>query len=147
MDDPVLRLGSDWTARVDRFNHGGQASHEIHVFNPAGEEVGVFGKGGWINKHGHTGAPALPRNVFNTLNGANVNELRAQGRIAPRGQQDIRGFKYLGRAGSALNFLGGALMMYDGYQAGEAARRNGTSWSYEMLRRVDPRVGAPVPEG
>ena len=46
-EDPPVTLGAKWTARLDRFNVGGVARHEIHVFNPAGAEVGVFGQDGW----------------------------------------------------------------------------------------------------
>src|SRR5215472_11013620 len=46
-------LGQGWTGRVDVFNIGGQASSEIHVFNPSGQEVGIVsGANGWIGKHG-----------------------------------------------------------------------------------------------
>ncbi len=51
-------LGSGWRARVDTFNTtGGLSSHEIHVFDNAGNETGVFGPKGWINKHGFQGTP------------------------------------------------------------------------------------------
>ncbi len=57
-------LGGNYTGRVDTFNYGGNASFEIHVYDPRGAEVGVYGPGGWINKHGHKGAPrGLPDGV------------------------------------------------------------------------------------
>jgi RHS repeat-associated protein len=133
----VDRLGDGYTARVDRFSTaGGAASHEIHVMNPQGQEVGVFGPGGWIAKHGREVAPEIPRDVFNKLNSVNVRELRAQGRLAEKGFEDIRGFKYLGRMGKALTFLGICTMFIDSYFADRAAHENGTGWAYEMMRQM-----------
>ncbi|MEZ0470475.1 RHS repeat-associated core domain-containing protein [Luteimonas salinilitoris] len=57
-------FGSGYTGRVDTFNYGGNSSYEIHVYGPKGNEVGVYGPDGWINKHGHNGAPqGLPDGV------------------------------------------------------------------------------------
>jgi len=57
-------LGGGFTGRVDTFNYRGDASFEIHVLGPRGNEVGVYGPDGWINKHGFKGAPSgLPSGV------------------------------------------------------------------------------------
>src|SRR5690606_39147134 len=57
-------LSNGYSGRVDTFNYGGNASFEIHVYDPRGAEVGVYGPDGWINKHGHKGAPrGLPDGV------------------------------------------------------------------------------------
>ncbi len=57
-------LSSGYTGRVDTFNYGGNVSFEIHVYDPRGTEVGVYGSDGWINKHGHRGTPrGLPDGV------------------------------------------------------------------------------------
>jgi len=57
-------FGGGYSGRVDAFNYGGSASFEIHVYNPRGNEVGVYGPDGWINKHGFKGAPSdLPDGV------------------------------------------------------------------------------------
>ncbi len=91
-------LGNGWYARVDRFNVGGQASHEIHVFKGGfskAHEVGILGKSGWIARHGHTGAPpkGITSGLWNKLNGLNVDALRHTGRLPTR----CRGYSYLPR--------------------------------------------------
>lgn len=61
-----VNLGSGYTGRVDTFNYGGNASFEIHVYGPRGNEVGIYGPDGWINKHGFKGPPSgLPDGVEN----------------------------------------------------------------------------------
>lgn len=87
-----VNLGSGWSARVDQFNVGGAASHEIHVFNAAGKEAGVLGSKGWIAKHGFSGTtPEMPQNVANRLKGINVEIMRKQGLIRPKGEANIKG--------------------------------------------------------
>jgi hypothetical protein len=97
-------------ARVDSFNSGGQSSFEVHV-KKGNVEVGVLGPGGWINKHGHSGAPELPKNIENACNGIAVNEMRKRNLIPDKGSMDIkdgkwkkllRGLPWLGAAGRAL---------------------------------------------
>jgi hypothetical protein len=84
-------LGGGYTARVDRFNTtGGQASFEIHVYK-GDTEVGVLGPNGWINKHGHKGAPELPESVNNACNGIAVDEMRKAGHIPAKGKMNIKG--------------------------------------------------------
>jgi hypothetical protein len=46
-----VNLGQGYTGRIDPFNVGGQASFELHVMNPQGREIGVYGPNGWIDKH------------------------------------------------------------------------------------------------
>lgn len=59
-----MTFGSGYTGRVDTFNYGGGASFELHVYDAKGNEVGVYGPDGWINKHGFRGAPrGLPEGV------------------------------------------------------------------------------------
>jgi hypothetical protein len=86
-----LNLGGGYSGRVDSFNGpGGQSSLEIHVYDAQGDEVGVWGSSGWINKHG-----GVPENVSpdleNTLRGMSIGQLRARGLIPPKGRADIRG--------------------------------------------------------
>jgi RHS repeat-associated protein len=60
----TVDLGNGFWGRVDTFNYGGNASFEIHVYNSKGVEAGVYGPDGWLNKHGHKGAPnGLPDGV------------------------------------------------------------------------------------
>jgi RHS repeat-associated protein len=127
-----LDLGLGWTGELDRFNVGGGSSHEIHVFNPAGQEVGVLGRDGWINKHGFTEPPAIPREVLNKLNGANVAELRAQGVIKARGRQDIRGGKYMRGAGRVFGAVGDLALLLQALDACQRAAQHGTNPLYEM---------------
>jgi RHS repeat-associated protein len=87
-----INLGQDHTCRVDSFNTGAGASHEIHVYNGAAE-VGVFGPDGWINKHGFTAGPTLPPEVANKLNGVSVNAMRQQGMIPRKGMANIKGLR------------------------------------------------------
>jgi len=118
-DDPInesdpsglagpLNLGQGWTARVDTFNTGGQAASEIHVFNAAGDEVGVVsGTNGWIGKHGfpdNVRPPDIPDGVLDAINGINVNQLRLQGELAPKGAADITDGAYL-QSGRLLGIL------------------------------------------
>jgi RHS repeat-associated protein len=95
-------LGGGYTARIDQFNTGGRSSFEIHVFDPSGTEVGVFGPGGWIKKHGIAEPPNLPDNVYNSLKGHAVDQLRRHGFIPPKGMANIKGLNF----GKILRGLG-----------------------------------------
>jgi len=103
-------LGGNWTALVDPYRGpGGAASHEIHVIDPAGREVGILGQNGWIKKHGMTEVPDLPKEVWNRLNGINVDLLRRQGKLPQKGRLNIKGGRYmkgLGCFGPVLDVLG-----------------------------------------
>lgn len=103
-----INLGQGWTARVDTFNLNGQAASEIHVFNPSGTEVGIVkGDLGWIGKHGfpdNVRPPGVPDDVIDAINGVNINQLRAEGNLAPKGQSNITNSRYL-RPGRTLGLL------------------------------------------
>jgi RHS repeat-associated protein len=89
--DP-LNLGQGYTGRLDEFNYGGSSTFEIHVYDKGGKEVGIFGPGGWLNKHGHKGRPVgLPDQVENSCKGIAVEKLRASGKLPPKGQLNIKG--------------------------------------------------------
>ena len=60
----TIDLGGGFTGGVDTFNVGGSASFEIHVYDRKGNEIGVYGPNGWINKHGFKDAPTnIPAKV------------------------------------------------------------------------------------
>jgi len=81
-------LSSGYTGRVDTFNYGGNASFEIHVYDPRGAEVGVYGPDGWINKHGHKGAPrGLPDGVEAQCKNFSDDYSRRTGIAAKRASQ------------------------------------------------------------
>jgi RHS repeat-associated protein len=126
-------LGGNWTALVDPYRGaGGAASHEIHVIDPAGREVGVLGPNGWISKHGITEPPDLPQGVWNRLNGMNVDLLRRQGKLLPKGRQNIKGGRYmkgLGCLGSVL----GVLDLIDILQRAESSGKSPTQQYLEDL--------------
>jgi RHS repeat-associated protein len=85
-----ITLQNGYTARMDTFNHGGSATFEMHVFNPQGTEIGIYGPEGWINKHGLS-TPQLPQEIENSLRGISLEESRGLG-IAPlRGTSNIKG--------------------------------------------------------
>jgi hypothetical protein len=133
-----IDLSKDWSARVDKFNAGRGSSHEIHVFNSSGDEVGVFGPRGWINKHGFKSPPSsIPDNVANRLNGINVDLLRKQGLLPEKGFCDIKGGKYLKGGVGVLSFLP---LILESIAASKQAQEEGISvWSI-MLRDM---VGEP----
>jgi hypothetical protein len=88
--DNSLNLGEGYSGRVDSFNGpGGQASFEIHVYDSAGNEVGVWGPEGWINKHAGIPEEVSPQ-LENTLRGMSIDQLRASGLIPDKGQADIK---------------------------------------------------------
>jgi RHS repeat-associated protein len=107
-------LGSGWTGGMDVFNTGGRALHEIHVFNNVGKEIGIFGPTGWINKHGFTGAPQnIPQNVYNRLNGINVNQLRKEGLLPLKGRMNIKGGRYMNVLSKTLCIAGFVISVLD----------------------------------
>jgi RHS repeat-associated protein len=131
-----LNLGNGYTARVDQFNSiGGNASHEIHVYNNINEEVGVFGPGGWINKHGFTGAPEnFPQDVFNSLNGVNVDLLRKEGSLPAKGTCNIKGGRYM----NGLGILSTLLMIPSVLDAERRANEHGVNvWDQMILDFYD----------
>jgi hypothetical protein len=87
-----INLGRGYTGRVDSFNLGGQGSFELHVMNPQGREVGIYGPNGWIGKHGFTGKPPnLPIEVENQCKGVAVDQMRRAGLLPPKGRANIKG--------------------------------------------------------
>ena len=87
-----VNLGQGYTGRVDSFNVNGQSSFEIHVYNEKGREAGVYGPDGWINKHGHKGAPSgLPSEVENRCKGIAVDKMRKAGDLPKKGRGNIKG--------------------------------------------------------
>jgi RHS repeat-associated protein len=130
-----INLGKGWSARVDTFNTSMGSSHEIHVWN-ANQEVGVFGPRGWINKHGFKGAPQnLPREIFNKVNGINVDIMRRQGIIPPKGQMNIKGGRYLRGMGS----VGVLIMLMEAYETQQRAEECGKDfWEQSIEDMVGP---------
>jgi len=84
-------LGGGYTGRTDVFPSGrnNASGFETHVYDPRGNEVGVYGPSGWIWKHGFKEPPVLPPCVDNALRGKTIDMLRRMGRIAPKGRADI----------------------------------------------------------
>ncbi|MEU2127260.1 hypothetical protein [Streptomyces sp. NPDC018352] len=87
--DP-LNFGSNYTGRLDRFEIGGTADFEIHVYKN-GKEIGIFGSDGWFAKHGKSADVKVPRETYNLLKGLAVGEMRREGRIGPKGKEKIKG--------------------------------------------------------
>ncbi|MFB7213919.1 hypothetical protein [Streptomyces sp. NPDC056255] len=87
--DP-LNFGSNYTGRLDRFEIGGTTDFEIHVYKN-GREIGIFGSDGWFAKHGKSADVKVPRETYNLLKGLAVGEMRREGRIGPKGTENIKG--------------------------------------------------------
>lgn len=87
--DP-LNFGSNYTGRLDRFEIGGTTDFEIHVYK-SGKEIGIFGSDGWFAKHGKSADVKVPREIYNLLKGLAVGEMRRDGRIGPKGTENIKG--------------------------------------------------------
>jgi RHS repeat-associated protein len=112
-----IDLGGGWKGGIDQFNIHGAASHEIHVFDKAGKEVGVLGPKGWIPKHGHSGeAPKMPKDVSDRLMQANKGIMQKQGNIPKEGGKEsgkangkgagvVRGLGAMGLLSGILNDL------------------------------------------
>jgi RHS repeat-associated protein len=99
-------LGSGWSGRTDMIP-GTDGQFEIHVFDPKGNEVGMFGKDGWFNKHGHKGRPEqCPQAVEDQLKGRAVDILRRSGKLPPKGQGNIKGSRWTLRSGAAIGGIG-----------------------------------------
>jgi RHS repeat-associated protein len=91
--DP-LNLSGGYTGRMDVFNMGHGTDFEIHVYDKSGAEVGIFGSEGWINKHGITSDVEMPDGVESRLKGMAVDQMRKDGRLKPKGTEDISGDKW-----------------------------------------------------
>jgi hypothetical protein len=106
-------LGQGYSGRFDLFNYRGQASFEIHVMNPSGREVGVYGPEGWINKHGFSGRPdGIPLEVKNQCKGLAVDRLRAAGHLPPKGRMNIQGKRWM-RVLRSLPWIGAGFGAFD----------------------------------
>jgi hypothetical protein len=125
-------LGKNWSARIDKFNTSAGSSHEIHVFNEGGNEVGIFGPKGWINKHGFKSPPNdIPSEVYNRLNGMNVDVMRKQGVLPEKGFCDIKGGKYLRGGIQLLTFIP---LILESIGAAKQAQQQGVSVWAIMLQ-------------
>ena len=125
-----INLGQGYSGRVDTFNTGGSASFELHIYDSGGNEAGIVGPDGWINKHGFTGPPELPDDVMRVVKGVAVNTARDAGMIAKGAS--IRNWLWNGTMG-AINRsgrIGGAIVgilaiqaaVQSGLQAAEDAK-------------------------
>jgi hypothetical protein len=98
-----LKLPDGYGARVDQVP--GTDLFEIHVCNPGGDEIGLYGKDGWFKKHGHNPEKVnVPQNVENSLKGIAIDEGRRRGEIPGKGKANIKGL--LKRLGGGLGALG-----------------------------------------
>jgi len=89
-------LGVGYKGGIDIFEQARGADFEIHVFDPKGQEVGLFGPDGWFNKHGHKGAPKMcPTRVENQLKGNAIEVMRRTGELPPKGNFNIKGNRWM----------------------------------------------------
>ena len=100
-----VNLGKGYLGRVDMFNVSGSASFEIHVFDPKGNEAGLYGPQGWFDKHGLKGRPSgLPDVVETQCKGQAISIGRRMGLIPQKGdpysRAMIRGNKWKSFFGS-----------------------------------------------
>lgn len=110
LGETPLNLGDGWSGRVDTFDYRGEGTFEIHIYDPQGNERGVFGPDGWINKHGHKGSipdDIVPEHVFNKVRGEAIERLREGRKLPERGTANIKGV--LKNTGGANIKLVGAL--------------------------------------
>ncbi|PKW09040.1 RHS repeat-associated core domain-containing protein [Streptomyces sp. 1222.5] len=91
-----LDFGQGYTGRRDIFPVGNKGRDvEIHVYDKAGREVGLYNSQGWFNKHGIKASEvSVPPGVENAIKGRMIYELRKVGRIQPKGTEDITGEKW-----------------------------------------------------
>ncbi len=80
----------DYYTREDPIRgRGNEATFEIHVYDSQGKEIGVWGPGGWINKHA-----GIPGNVGAKLEKAlrdrSIDLLRKSGLLPEKGRADIK---------------------------------------------------------
>jgi RHS repeat-associated protein len=97
-----LNFGNGYSGRLDPFSTSNGPSFEIHVYDPNGNEVGVYGPDEWIKKHGFTGAPEIPDDVENAVRGNAIDYCRRAGIIPPKGNWDLRSIPI----GQILRMLG-----------------------------------------
>jgi len=126
----LINLGLGYCGRVDAFGE----EYEIHVFRGE-KEIGIFGRDGWINRHGFRGTPGVPRDVLNRINGENVAQLRARGLLAPRGEQNIRGGRYSSGVSTLFGSVAlGATILGAYLDIREAKELEMNPWAYMTLR-------------
>ncbi|WP_194904770.1 DUF6531 domain-containing protein [Catenulispora rubra] len=83
-----------WTFHLDRFETAGEQDFEIHVWKGkkgGGTELGAFGSDGWFAKHSLGDDITVPQNIENHLKGIAIDTMRTQGRIGPKGVDDVTG--------------------------------------------------------
>jgi RHS repeat-associated protein len=129
----LVNLGLGYCARVDAFGE----QYEIHVFR-GDAEIGIFGRNGWISRHGFRGTPSVPRSVLNKLNGENAVQMRARNLMAPKGEEDIRAGRYspgVSRLFNRLNSVAiGATILGAYLDIREAEELGIDPWTYMTLR-------------
>ena len=103
---PDYNLPGGYGARVDPFNHKGESSFEIHVCDGRGQEIGIYGPEGWINKHGKGIPTAIPAELETALKGVALEELRARGKFPPKGRADIKGNNWRNHVGKGCPVCG-----------------------------------------
>ena len=103
--DPLGLMGSQkrrefwhpdgWTLKLDRFDTAGEQDFEIHVWKGkkkgGGTEIGAFGSDGWFAKHSLGDDITVPQNIENHLKGIAIDTMRQQGRLGPKGVDDVTG--------------------------------------------------------
>ncbi|MGH1359216.1 MAG: hypothetical protein ACRBC3_10670 [Burkholderiaceae bacterium] len=88
----ITNLGEGYSGAIDTINIDGRSSFGIHVRDPSGREIGVYGPDGWINKHGKLGRPDnIPDSVENQCRGRAVEIGRRMGVIPERGRANLKG--------------------------------------------------------
>jgi len=108
-------LGNGYRGGLDTFNFKNEPSFEIHVYDPKGKEVGLYGPRGWFDKHGLTGKPAnIPDSVENQCRSTSIEYGRRAKLIPKKGKANIKGnnwqkfFKAGARVSPAGTILFGA---------------------------------------
>lgn len=112
LGDTAIETGDGYSLRLDPHNTGGSAQLEVHV-KYKGNEVGIFTKDGYINKHGISGALSdanIPDHIKNKVNGMAVDFERRAGRIGEKGTQNIKNGSWRSGGGAHLK-LGAGLMV------------------------------------
>ncbi|OLE23487.1 MAG: hypothetical protein AUG49_15820 [Catenulispora sp. 13_1_20CM_3_70_7] len=56
-----------------------------------GTEIGAFGSDGWFAKHSLGDDITVPQNIENHLKGIAIDTMRQQGRLGPKGVDDVTG--------------------------------------------------------
>lgn len=75
----------------------------------------------------------VPNPVQNKINGINVDELRRQGLLQPKGTENIRRMRYLGRVGRVFSIATVVVQVGMAAQAQACAEIYGTTVWYQMM--------------